>query len=231
VPVADATAEGLVAMGRRVVAAGLVVASGGNLAARLPERNGILVTPRGWALDDLNPAALATVELDGRHIRGAFAPTTELALHLAALGSRPDAVVSLHLHPPMASLLHAAGVPIRRITTDHAYYLRQLGAVPFIQPGSDQLARAVAAELVHADIVLLENHGCVIVADCFDVAFSRAVNLEAAAVATYRAHLLNAAVAECPPDFLAEVRAQESAGVVYGKSSSGAPIAGQTDGG
>jgi len=75
---ADATAEGLVALGRRVVAAGLVVASGGNLAARLPEPDRILVTPRGWALDELDAGALATVGLDGRHIFGPYAPTTEL---------------------------------------------------------------------------------------------------------------------------------------------------------
>lgn len=215
----DAIAESLVALGRRMVAAGLVVASGGNLAARLPGRDGILVTPRGWALDDLDPAALATVGLDGRQISGAFGPTTELALHLAALGARPDAAVCLHLHPPMATLLHALGRPIRRITTDHAFYLRRLGAVPFIQPGSEQLARAVAAELAGFDVVLLRNHGCVIVAESFDVGFSRAVNLEAAASATYRAYLLGAEVADCPPGFLAEVAAQEAAGAVYGKSA------------
>jgi L-fuculose-phosphate aldolase len=215
--VADAPGDGLVALGRRVVAAGLVVASGGNLAARLPEQDTVLVTPQGWALDDLEPTALATVGLDGRHVAGAFAPTTELALHLAAFQSRSDAVVSLHLHPPMASLLHAADLPIRRVTTDHAYYLRRIGAVPFIQPGSDQLARAVAAELAHADVVLLRNHGCVIVADSFDVGYSRAINLEAAAVATYRAHVLGTVVAECPPEFLTEVAAQEAVGMVYGK--------------
>ena len=217
----DEPANGLVALGQRVTNAELVVASGGNLAARLPDRDAVLVTPRGWALDGLDPAALATVGFDGRQLSGAFAPTTELALHLAALRSRSDAVVSLHLHPPMASLLDAAGLPIRRITTDHAYYLRRLAAVPFIQPGSAELARAVATKLADADIVLLKNHGCVIVADSFDVGFSRAINLEAAALATYRAHLLGTVVAECPPEFLAEVAAQEAAGIVYGKSGSG----------
>jgi L-fuculose-phosphate aldolase len=228
---ADATAESLVALGRRVVAAGLVVASGGNLAARLPEPDRILVTPRGWALDELDVAALATVGLDGRHIFGPHAPTTELALHRAALGSRSDAAVCLHLHPPMATLLHAAGRPIRRITTDHAYYLRRLEAVPFIQPGSDQLARAVVAGLADADVVLLAHHGCLIVADSFEVGFSRAANLEAAATATYQAHVLGADVAECPPEFLAEVEAQEAAGVVYGKAAGpGTVTAGEMDG-
>jgi L-fuculose-phosphate aldolase len=91
--------------------------------------------------------------------------------------------------------------------------------VPFVQPGSDQLARAVAAELADADVVLLGHHGCVIVADSFDIGFSRAANLEGAATATYRARVLGAEVAECPPEFLAEVEAQESAGVVYGKGA------------
>jgi L-fuculose-phosphate aldolase len=131
----------------------------------------------------------------------------------------------------MATLLHAAALPIRRITTDHAYYLRRLGSVPFVQPGSDGLARAVAAELADADVVLLGHHGCVIVADSFDVGFSRAANLEAAATATYRAHVLGAEVAECPPEFLAEVEAQESAGVVYGKDAgSGSAGAVESDG-
>jgi L-fuculose-phosphate aldolase len=215
----DATADGLVALGRRVVATGLVVASGGNLAARLPDPDRILITPRGWALDELDGTVLATVALDGHQISGTYAPTTELALHLAAFGARSDAAVCLHLHPPMATLLHALGRPIWRITTDHAYYLRRLAVVPFLQPGSDQLAQAVATELASAEIILLRHHGCLIVADSFDVAFSRAANLEAAATASYRAHLLGGMVTDCPPEFLAEVEAQEAAGIVYGKNA------------
>jgi L-fuculose-phosphate aldolase len=222
--VSDVTSEGLVSLGRRVVGAGLVVASGGNLAARLPEPNRILVTPRGWALDELDGTVLATVALEGHQISGAYAPTTEWALHLAAFRARSDAVVSLHLHPPMATLLHALGRPIWRITTDHAYHLRRLAVVPFLQPGSDQLAQAVGAELASADVVLLRHHGCLIVADSFDVGFSRAANLEAAATASYRAHLLGTEVTECPPEFLAEVEAQEAAGVVYGKSASSGSV-------
>jgi L-fuculose-phosphate aldolase len=225
--VRDSVAEQLVGLGRRVVAAGLVVASGGNLAARLADGH-VLVTPMGWALDDLEPAVLATVAIDGTVIDAERAPTTELALHLAALRVRPDASVSVHLHPPMATLLHAIGEPLRRITTDHAFYLRRLGEVPFLHPGSDELAGAVAAALADADVVRLAHHGCVVVGDTFELAFSRAANLEAAAVATYRATCLGRSqgVPECPPEHLAHVEAQEAAGVVYGKadgSGAGSP--------
>jgi L-fuculose-phosphate aldolase len=212
-------AGGLVELGRRVVAAGLVVAAGGNLAARLPDGL-VLVTPMGWALDDLDPEVLATVALDGTVVRARHAPTTELALHLAAMRARPDATVSIHLHPPMATLLHAIGEPLRSITTDHAFYLRRVGQVPFLHPGSDDLAEAVAAALAGADVVLLRHHGCVVVADSFDLAFSRAANLEAAAVATYRGLRLGRGddVPECPPEHLANIEAQEAAGFVYGKA-------------
>ena len=164
---------------------------------------------------------LATVTIDGNVVVAGPRPTSELSLHLAAFTARPDAKVCLHLHPPMATLLHALGLPIRRITTDHAFYVRRVGEVPFLHPGSDALAAAVAGELEGADIVLLRHHGCVVVADSFDLVFSRAANLEAAAVATYRAMTLGVPVQECPPDHIARVEAQERVGVVYGKGADG----------
>ncbi|MGH9116655.1 MAG: class II aldolase/adducin family protein [Acidimicrobiales bacterium] len=205
----DSVAHGMVALGRRVVAAGLVVAAGGNLAARRPGADQLLVTPMGWALDELDPSTLVGVRTDGTVVGGCERPTSELPLHLAAFTARPDADVCVHLHPPMATLLHALGLPIRRITTDHAYYLSRLGEVAFLPPGSAELADAVAAELAGADVVLLAHHGCVVVADSFDLAFSRAANLEAAAVATYRAVTLGVPV-------------QEASGVVYGTSAGSA---------
>ena len=69
---------------------------------------------------------LVRVSLDGRSVDGANAPTSELALHLAALRVRPDVAWSLHLHPPMATLMHALEIPIRTITTDHAFFLRSI---------------------------------------------------------------------------------------------------------
>jgi L-fuculose-phosphate aldolase len=198
----EATATALVRLGRRVVRARLVVASGGNLAARLPSDPGrVMVTPAGWALDELAPAALPVVDLDGSVVgtSAAAEPTSELALHLAAFRERADVTVSVHLHPPMATLLDALGISIESMTTDHAHYLGRIAAVPYLPPGSSALAEATAAELGESDVVLLGRHGCLVVADSFDVAFSRAANLEAAAVATYRALAIGATPPPPPP--------------------------------
>jgi L-fuculose-phosphate aldolase len=213
--VTDSIREGLIDLGRAVARAGLVVAAGGNIAARTTEDR-MWVTPSGWSLADLSAANLVQVSLDGRRLAGAHAPTSELLLHLAALRARPDVAWSVHLHPPMATLLPVLDIPIRTITTDHAFYLRDIATVPYLHPGSAQLANAAGAELAGADVVLLRHHGCLVVGDTPDLVLSRAVNLEAAAEATYRARLLGDDSTECPPQFLEHVRSEEARGHRYG---------------
>ncbi len=210
------TRERLIGIGRAVAEAGLIVAAGGNIAARTGDEKA-LVTPTGLSLADLAADELAEVSLDGRQLRGMRAPTSELPLHLAALRARPDVAWSLHLHPPMATLLDALGIPIRTITTDHAFYLRSIASVAYLHPGTAELARAAAAALgAGADVVLLRHHGCLVVAATPEVLLSRAMNLEAAATATYRARLLGDHSTVCPPEFLDHVRGEEAQGNVYG---------------
>ena len=212
----DSVRERVIELGRAVARAGLVVAAGGNIAARITNDR-LWVTPTGCSLADLRVANLVQVSLDGRRLDGALPPTSELLLHLAALEARRDVMWSVHLHPPMATLLPVLDIPIRRITTDHAFYLREIATVPYLHPGSAELADASAAELAAgADVVLLRHHGCLVVGDSPDLVLSRALNLEAAAEATYRALLLGDQSVECPPQFLEHVLRQESRGQRYG---------------
>lgn len=213
--------ESLVGLAQAVARAGLVVAAGGNIAARVGDDQ-LWVTPTGWNLADVGADDLVRVSLDGDRVEGTGTPTSELPIHLAAMRTRRDVVWSVHLHPPMTTLLHALDVPIRTITTDHAFYLRSIASVPYLHPGSERLAVAVAAELdAGTEVVLLRHHGCLIVADTAELALSRALNLEAAATATYRARLLGDDVTACPPEFLDHVRGEEARGRGYGLRGGG----------
>jgi L-fuculose-phosphate aldolase len=211
----DAIRSRMLDIGRAVAGAGLVVAAGGNIAARAGEHSA-WVTPTGLGLAELHPDDLAEVTLDGRHLRGARAATSELPLHLAAFRMRPDVTWSLHLHPPMATLLDALDIEVRTITTDHAFYLRTIARVPYLHPGTDELAETAATALGDADVVLLRHHGCLVVAPTPELLLSRAMNLEAAATATYRARQLGDDDTACPPEFLDHVRAEEARGSSYG---------------
>ncbi|MGI9022402.1 MAG: class II aldolase/adducin family protein [Acidimicrobiales bacterium] len=222
--------DAVIGLGRRVAGAGLVVGAGGNISARTgPDE--ILVTPSGWALDDLDEQRLVVLGLDGqvRHpaqgaaqaLAGGAKPSSESSMHLAAHRARPDIGVALHLHPPHANLLVATGRPIRCTTLYHAYYVRGLAHVPYLPSGTVELADAVAAGLGQTDVVLLAHHGCLVVGADADLAFERAVNLESAATATFRALLLGDTTTVCPPEYMERMRAleAEAGGPVYGKGT------------
>ncbi len=211
-------AEALLFQGQKLVTAGLVVGSGGNLSGRLPDGEGFLITPSGYSIAELSPDQLARVDFDGNRLAGELKPSSEWPMHAAAYLARPDAQFVFHLHPPLSTTLHAIGTPIRHLTTDHAYYVRDLHEVPYINSGSPELATAVAAQLDDAEVVLLKHHGCLLVADTPDLAYQRAMNLEAAAMATYRAIQLGDTDTVTPPEYMEWIHGLEAAGKGYGKT-------------
>lgn len=192
--------EQLALLGQSAVAAGLVVGSGGNLSARIPDADDCWVTASGTWLDRLYPSSFARVRIsDGAAVAGGGAgsapsPSSELALHLATYRARPDVTVVVHLHPQSVLLLDALDEPVRLVTTDHVAYLRRIERTPFALPGSDALATVAATAAADgANCVLLANHGCSILADSVELAHKRVLYLEEAARLTYAALVLGRA--------------------------------------
>jgi len=192
--------EQLIAVGRKVVAAGLVIGSGGNLSARSPDGAACWITGAGTWLDELDRAAFSLVRIaDGGVVSVSPEPSTEALLHLRSYQARPDVNAVIHLHPQLSVLLDAMGQRIRLVTTDHAFYVRDVGRVPWFPPGTEDLARAAAAAVVDGcNCVILAHHGCSVLADSVELAHKRVVNLEEAARATCAALLLGGPVPECP---------------------------------
>ncbi|GIJ50750.1 class II aldolase [Virgisporangium aliadipatigenens] len=186
--------QDLVRAGRKVVAAGLVVGSGGNLSARAEDPDEIWVTPTGAWLDELSVGELSRVRVrDGSLISGP-APTSELALHVATYRARPDVSAIIHLHPQALLLLDALDEPVRLVTTDHRFFVRRVARTPFHPPGGTEVAEAAAdASRDGTDCVVLGNHGCSVLGDSVDLALKRVFNLEEAARLTYAALALGRA--------------------------------------
>ena len=205
--------EQLVVAGRRAVAAGLVIGSGGNLSARLPGADECVVTCSGSWLDELTPDQFSVVGIADGQVRGGHpTPSSEVPLHLATYRARPDANALIHLHPQTSVLLDALGLPIRLLTIDQAYYVREVRSTPFIQSGTPELAQAGADAVADGcNCVILGHHGCSVVADTVDLAWKRANNLEEAARATLTMLQLGDTTKACPPSYLAMIRAKEAA--------------------
>jgi L-fuculose-phosphate aldolase len=133
------------------------------------------------------------------------APTSELALHLATYQARPDVTAVIHLHPQTLLLLDALGERIRLVTTDHAFYLRQVVRTPFRLPGTQELAaEAAGAAAAGANCIVLAHHGCSVLGDSVELAHKRALNLEEAAQLTYRALVAGrlSDLPECPVEYV-----------------------------
>jgi L-fuculose-phosphate aldolase len=176
-------------VGRHAVARGFVLASGGNLSARLPGSDRFLVTAAGTWLDRLGPQDFIAMTLDGEVAAGSASgagPSSEWKLHQRTYRERSDVNAVVHLHPQHAVLVDALGHPIRLLTLDHAYYVGSVGTVPFHPNGSDELADAAARQAREHDCVVLSHHGCSALGPDVGMALRRAMNLEEAATATYR---------------------------------------------
>jgi L-fuculose-phosphate aldolase len=182
--------EQLAEVGRSAVARGLVLASGGNLSARLPGAREFVVTAAGTWLDRLTPADFSVMSLDGDVVGGAERPSTEWKLHQRTYRMRADVTAVVHLHPQHAVLVDALGHPIRLLSLDHATYVRSVGTVPYLPNGSDALADAAAEQSREHDCIVLSHHGCSALGGDVGMAYRRALNLEEAAIATYRMLLL-----------------------------------------
>jgi len=199
-------------VGYDVVQAGLVVGSGGNLSARIPDEDAIWVTASGTWLERLSRNSFVPVRISdgspatvGSTPPPRLEPTSELALHLALYRARPDVNAVVHLHPQTALLLDALGEHIRIVTTDHAFYLRRVSTVPFRLPGTTEVGALTAAMAADGtDCLVLSHHGSVVMGDSVELAHKRARNLEEAAQLTYRAlaagRLEN--LRDCPEEFL-----------------------------
>jgi L-fuculose-phosphate aldolase len=189
-------------VGRTAVAGGLVLASGGNLSARLPGADEFVVTGTGTYLDRLTPGDFSVVGLDGALRGGNERPSSEWKLHQRTYRVRPDANAVIHLHPQYTVLLDALGLSVRLISLDQAYYVRKVVRVPYFPSGSDELADAAAEAARDCNAVILGFHGSSCLGETIAMGFRRAQNLEQAAMTTYRCIQLGNTDLTFPPEWI-----------------------------
>ncbi len=173
----------------------MIAGAEGNLSARTGEGGGrVLVTPAGRGKDELEPADLVEVDLEGqRRGTGAGRPSTELALHLALYRARPEVGAVVHAHPPAATGFAAAGLALDEASLPELAVLGPVPLVPYATPGTPALGEAVTPYAARHDALLLSNHGAVTVGRTMEEAEARMESLEQGARILLVARLLGGA--------------------------------------
>lgn len=161
---------------------GLTAAFGGNLSVLFNGR--IFVKATGAVMDDMSPAQVAVMTLDGGQLSG-VQPSSEWRLHLAIYRRRKDVRAIAHLHPPYSIAVSGVGRELPIVTPEAEIYLKKIPVVPFKPAGSEELARAVAEVVKEYDAAIMENHGIVTVGRTLREAFYKAELVEESAKLWY----------------------------------------------
>ncbi len=80
----------------------------GNVSVRLKGER-FLITCTAVSKRDIDDASLLVVDAQGKVLEGRRKPFGELELHLAVYRARPEAMVVLHAHPPVATAFGLVG--------------------------------------------------------------------------------------------------------------------------
>lgn len=143
----------------------LITATGGNVSVRTSdEPTHAFITPSGSFKGALTPEAFVRIDLEGRPAwESAHKPSSEALIHAAVLRARPDVRAVVHCHAPRATTLVNAELPFLPISTESAF-LAKIGRIPFIMPGTTELADAIVSALGTGWAVLMQNHGLIVAA-------------------------------------------------------------------
>jgi ribulose-5-phosphate 4-epimerase/fuculose-1-phosphate aldolase len=172
--------EEIVEFGRSMFERGLTAGSSGNISVRVDD--GWLLTPTNVCLGRLDPARVAKLAWDGRHISG-DAPSKEAFLHRSMYEERSDAGAIVHLHST-----HSAAVSCMDgldcadcLPPLTAYFVMKIGRlplVPYYRPGDPALGDAIKGLAGKHSAVLLANHGPVVSGSSLEAAVYATEELE-----------------------------------------------------
>lgn len=95
-------AENLVIASKRAYNRGIQTGSGGNVSARIPGTETMLLKASGGSLGDCTPEGFLITDFAGILIEGQGKPTREALLHGLIYRLRPDVHAVVHVHSPYA---------------------------------------------------------------------------------------------------------------------------------
>jgi L-ribulose-5-phosphate 4-epimerase len=158
-------AADVVRIAQRAHARGLAAGTGGNISARLPGQDRILIKPSGLSLADCTADRLLVLTLQGDVLTGEGRPTKEVNFHLGIYRTRPEVGAVLHCHAPWATAWAITGRQLPLLTPHAEAKLRRVPVIPFAAQGSQDLADRVTTVFGDPDVVaaLLEHHGYIVV--------------------------------------------------------------------
>jgi L-ribulose-5-phosphate 4-epimerase len=141
---------------------GLVAWTSGNLSARVPDEELMVIKASGVSYDDLTPDAIVVCDLEGSLVEGDLAPSSDAATHGYIYRQLPDVGGVAHTHSSYATAWAARGEAIPCVLTAMAdEFGGEIPIGPFALIGDEEIGRAVVDTLAshRSRAVLMQSHG------------------------------------------------------------------------
>ncbi len=172
---------------------GLVAWTSGNVSARVPGADLMVIKPSGIGYDDLTPESMVVCDLDGNPVSDGFTPSSDTATHAYIYRHMPEVGGVVHTHSTYATAWAALGEPIPCVITAMAdEFGGEIPVGPFALIGSDEIGRGVVATLSghRSPAVLMRSHGVFTIGPAVRDAVKAAIMCEDVARTVHAARLL-----------------------------------------
>jgi L-fuculose-phosphate aldolase len=204
----------VVSTSRRLHENGWVANHDGNVSVRLKGER-FLITCTGVSKRDIDDASLLVVDAQGKVLEGRRKPFSELELHLAVYRARPEAMVVLHAHPPVATAFGLVGQELSPIALPEMVV--SLGdRVPTLQralPRDPEGVKRVEAAAAEYDAFLLTGNGAITLGEDLTQALLRMELVEHYARILMAARSLGTVQPLAPADVQKLLEARKKAGL------------------
>jgi L-ribulose-5-phosphate 4-epimerase len=109
-------AQDLIIAGKRAYKRGIQTGSGGNVSARIPGKNEMLIKASGSSLEDNAPDGFVVTDFEGTLISGSGKPSRESLLHGYLYSLNPTIGAIVHVHAPYSIIWANKHDTLPRIT-------------------------------------------------------------------------------------------------------------------
>ncbi len=154
--------ERVCALHRELPRNGLVAWTSGNLSARVPGEQLMVIKAGGVPFDELTPEAIVVCDLHGALVDGALSPSSDAATHGVVYRRMPEVGGVAHTHSSYATAWAARGEPIPCVLTAMAdEFGGEIPVGPFARIGDAELGAGIVATLAghRSPAVLMRSHG------------------------------------------------------------------------
>lgn len=154
----------LVSTSQQLVHKGYLMATGGNLSARVSDSNHFVITPSNLDYLSMTDQDICVLDLDLNVHEGHRKPSVETSMHAAIYEVRPDVQAIIHTHQVYTSALTLINAPIPALFDEQARFLgRSVQIIPYAPSGTGFLKRKVAKAVKgRNNAFMMRNHGALV---------------------------------------------------------------------